>query len=270
MQTTDHSTLFIKPDNLQEVCSGFNPISLEEMDKVKLLDRFDRKFVLPLNLLPGILHLASKFYSILLINEHRIFAYRTQYYDTPDSRMYLDHHNRKLNRYKVRKREYVTTGEVFFEIKFKSNKGRTRKKRISIDRADLKIRKREKKFLKKNTPYLRKDLEPKLLNLFTRVTLVSKSIPERVTIDMNLKYLNNGSDVSLPSLAIIEIKQGRSSGISKLERILRDQNITPYNISKYCIGSILLNKDLKYNRFKNKLLTLNKLKNDSCNTSVLV
>jgi hypothetical protein len=99
---------------------------------------------------------------------------------------------------------------------------------------------------------------------------VNKTSAERVTIDMDLKYQLNGSDVNLPELAIIEIKQGRSSGISDLERVLRDRKITPFKISKYCIGSVMLNKDLKYNRFKNKIITLNKLTNDNHNASVFV
>jgi hypothetical protein len=270
MRANGQINFFEQPDHLKEVCMGISPVSLDEMDRVKLLDRFDKKFVLRVTRLPEILKAAAKYYSILMIDEHRIFDYRTQYYDTPEFRMYLNHHNRKLNRYKVRKREYVTTGEVFFEIKFKSNKGRTRKKRILIDRPDNRLRKEEKKFLKKNSPYTRKDLEPKVMNLFSRITLVNKTSAERVTIDMDLKYQINGSDVNLPALAIIEIKQGRSSGISDLERILRDRKITPFKISKYCIGSVMLNKDLKYNRFKNKIITLNKLTDDSRVASVFV
>jgi len=33
------------------------------------------------------------------------------------------------------------------------------------------------------------------------------------------------------------------------------------SISKYCIGSALLNKNLKANNFKEKILTLNKIEN---------
>ena len=40
------------------------------------------------------------------------------------------HQNKKLNRYKIRQREYLISDISFFEIKFKSNKGRTIKKRI--------------------------------------------------------------------------------------------------------------------------------------------
>ena len=270
MQTTGQIKTIDGPLNILQACEGFSPISLVEVDSVKLQDRFDRKFVFNLQLLPGILHQAHKDYRILMINGKRVFDYKTQYYDTPGFEMYLDHHNRKLNRFKVRKREYLTTRQVFFEIKFKTNKGRTRKKRIEINNAKLPLRKKARNFLKKHTPYDHKNLEPKVLNLFSRITLVNKSSAERVTIDLDLKYQLNGSDVNLPFITIVEIKQGKSSGISKLERILRDNNITPFKISKYCIGSMLTDKSLKYNRFKNKLITLNKLSNDTDYTSVFV
>ena len=258
------------PMQIQQVCKVFSPISLAEMDQVKLLDRFDKKFVMHANRLPGILRHAVEHYRILKINANRIFEYQTQYYDTPNHGMYLDHHNRKLNRLKVRKREYVSTRQVFFELKFKTNKGQTRKKRIEIDNPGSKLCKPERKFLKKNTRYVHKDIEPKILNRFSRITLVSNLSAERVTIDFDLKYQINGSSVDLPFLSIIEIKQGRSSGISKLEWILRDYNIAPFKISKYCIGSILLDKSLKYNRFKNKLFTLNNLSNDNSYASVFI
>jgi hypothetical protein len=268
MQNIGQANTLEKPLAIQQVWMEFSPISLDEMDSVKLLDRFDRKFVMQVSQLPEILLHASKHYHILVIDNIRIFEYRTQYYDTPEYRMYLNHHNQKLNRYKVRKREYLSTGQIFFEIKFKSNKGRTRKKRVEITNPGLKLCKDEKKFLKKNSPYKSKNIEPKLRNLFSRITLVSKQTPERVTIDMDITYQLNGSDLTLPFLTIVEIKMGRSSGISRLERILRDRNITPYKISKYCIGSVLLKKELKSNRFKNKIITLNKLRNDSRNASV--
>ncbi len=270
MQSIGQNNIIEKSLDIHQACLDFSPISLDEMDSVKLLDRFDRKFILPLSQLSGILRSAAIHYQILEIGSRRIFEYRTQYYDTAESRMYLNHHNQKLNRYKVRKREYVSSGQVFFEIKFKSNKGRTRKKRIEIDRPGAKLCKVEKSFLKRNSPYIRKNLEPKVQNHFSRITLVSKLSAERVTIDMDMKYQLNGSDVKLPFLSIIEIKMGRSSGISKLERILRDSNIMPFKISKYCIGSVLLNKDLKSNRFKIKLITLNKLRNDTRTASVSI
>ncbi len=249
---------------------SFKEISLEEMDSVKLLDRFDKKFVFRFEKFEEVLRSAAASYRVLRIEGHREFDYETLYYDTQEHRMYLDHHNRKLNRFKVRRREYKTTGIRFLEIKYKSNKGRTRKKRIETDNANKAFSHREQKFLHKVIPYLPEALEPKMCNIFRRITLVHKANPERVTIDFNLVFKVNGRQLSLPDIVIAEIKQDRSSGISDLERIFREQFILPMKFSKYCIGSALLYHSLKYNRFKTKLITLNKMCNDSSYASVFI
>lgn len=38
---------------------------------------------------------------------------------------YHDHHNGKLNRFKIRQREYMDTKTSFLEVKFKNNQRRT-------------------------------------------------------------------------------------------------------------------------------------------------
>ncbi len=239
----------------------FESITLEEMDSVKLMDRFDTKFVFSVDRLTEILQLATDYYRILEIKDHRIFNYQSLYYDTIGFDMYHKHHNRKLNRFKVRKREYVNTGLVFFEVKYKSNKGRTRKKRIEVSNRNRKFCKEEKKFLKKITPYRAKMLVPTLQNNFDRITLVHKHKAERVTIDIDLNYAKGSKMIDLPFLTIVEIKQGRNSGVSDLEKILKDKHILSLNFSKYCMGMVMAYNDLKYNRFKQKLIKINKLSN---------
>lgn len=264
---TDKVLLSLKPippsNAVKNAIDQFEQISLKEMDSVKLMDRFDTKFVFSRSSLAEILHLASTSYRVLEIDGKRIFDYNSQYFDTEDFGMYHAHHNRKLNRFKVRRREYLNSGQVFFEIKFKSNKGRTRKKRIEVSSQKKKFHRPEKKFLKKTTPYRAKMLIPILQNFFHRISLVHKHCAERVTIDVGIAYRHVNKSIDLPFLSIVEIKQDGSSGISDLERILRDKHILPQKFSKYCMGMILLYPDIKYNRFKQKLITLNNLSNDS-------
>ncbi len=265
--TTLSATTYLP--SVQPVLSKFRSITLEEMDSVKLLDRFDKKFVFRYDELNTILNEAARKYRVLQIGDHREFVYRTLYFDTPEHRMYLDHHNRKLNRYKIRRRDYLTGDQTFFEIKFKTSKGRTRKKRIRVDRCKEKLCKAERKFIRLCTPYDPHQLLPKLQNQFSRVTLVHKDVPERSTIDFNLVFDANGKQAAFPSLVIAEIKQDRSSGFSDLEKIFRAHGILPMKLSKYCIGSVYMYDTLKYNRFKSKIITLNKLCNDSSYASVL-
>jgi len=95
--------------------------------------------------------------------------------------------------------------------------------------------------------------------------LVHKVNNERVTIDQNLNYEYLDKKLELDFLVVAEVKR---EGFAKSDFIdvLKSQKIYPQSMSKYCIGTLLLNSKLKYNRFKEKLLTLNKIaNNDSYN-----
>ncbi len=251
------------PEALHEAVHGFDSLSLEEMDRVKMMDRFDRKFVFNVDQLPWFLQLAASSYKVLQINSERIFPYASTYFDSSGLSMYLNHHNQKRNRYKIRKREYQRSGEVFLEIKHKTNKGLTRKKRITIENRSADFVKDEKKFLKKNSPFKARILSAVLQNSFCRITLAHKHDAERITIDFELSFNHGGASAALPFVAIAEIKREKSSGMSDFEKILRQNKILPMKFSKYCIGMVLLNPAIKHNRFKQKLITIYKLNNHS-------
>ena len=110
----------------------FNPVKLEEMDRVSLLDRMDTKYVINANDLGKFLLLLSDSYLILEIDGRRQFSYDTLYYDTSGADMFLSHVRGKLNRYKVRKRVYVESDLTFLEVKYKMahNRGFQTKQRF--------------------------------------------------------------------------------------------------------------------------------------------
>src|SRR6476620_1200607 len=85
----------------------FEPITLQEMDGVKLMDRTDTKFTFNINELDAILDEARAHYRILDIEGNRISRYKTLYFDTENFKLYNEHHSGKLNRYKIRHRTYV-------------------------------------------------------------------------------------------------------------------------------------------------------------------
>ena len=104
--------------------------------------------------------------------------------------MYSAHLNGKLNRYKIRVREYIDTNAKYLEVKFKSNKQRTIKKRIKVETDEIIFSEDSKKLLNKINLYKSEDLEPKLQTEFSRLTLVHKNKNERLTIDLSIKYSN--------------------------------------------------------------------------------
>jgi hypothetical protein len=200
------------------------------------------------------------YYDVVEIKGQRSSDYETLYFDTPDFSFYRQHHNGKLNRYKVRYRKYVNTNDTFLEVKFKSNKGRTIKERIRETAIHSVLQNDSKEFIARHLPA--HELDAKLWVYYTRITFVSKAKTERVTIDLGLNYKANDKTIGLPCTVIAEVKQDKATGTSHFMRVMHQHRILPMSYSKYCVGALLLNTHLKYNRFKEKLLSLKQLNND--------
>ncbi len=244
--------------NIHNILNNYKPISLEEMDSVKLMDRTDTKFTFHINHLPQVLELAKKYYTVFEINNKRISDYRTLYYDTADLDMYNIHHTGKLNRYKVRHRTYVDSNLGFLEVKYKNNKGKTFKSRIKEPEV-LKIWNGESvQFLLKKTPYIPDTLVPALWVNYSRITLVSVETKERLTLDLNLEFKKGDIDQKLHKLVIAEVKQEKAKG-SPFIGIMKQLHIREGSISKYCMAVAYTEPNIKTNRFKEKLLNIKKI-----------
>lgn len=243
------------------------PIALNEMKGVKLMNRVDTKYLVTSEQLLSILTGISGHYYAQEVEGNRLSPYSTIYYDTPDLRMYTIHHDRHLVRDKVRVRTYVDSQLTFCEVKHKTNKGRTKKKRIEVrPGTDVITDPEASAFLAERQPYPVECLKPNLETSFDRLTLVNFEKTERLTIDCNLKFNNfvSGTSASMDPLVIMELKQdGRAHSL--LKEVLFDLRIKPYKISKYCIGTALTRPDVKQNRFKKKIRRINKLKSLTSN-----
>lgn len=236
----------------------FDPITLEEMDGVKLMDRTDTKFTFNINQLIDVLEEAKAYYKVLNVEGNRISRYKTLYFDTQDFDLYNEHHSGKLNRYKIRHRTYVESNLGFLEVKFKNNKGRTLKTRIKeIEVPELNEGKAFD-FLKKTLPFDPLILLPKIWINYSRVTLVNKTSAERLTLDLNLEFEKNGNKQILSQLVIAEVKQD-SKVASPFINIMRNKHIRQGSISKYCFGIASSYKEVKKNNFKQKLSNVKKI-----------
>jgi len=251
----------IAEKQIEENLETFNSISLSEILNIGLLNRKDTKYVLGLHKLVPMLNLLKSYYSVLAIDGLRLFNYESLYFDTPSNKLYHEHQRGKLNRYKIRYRRYVDTDTCFFEIKFKTNSGRTIKSRIEDLTVNTEIDGKSISFVEENTPYIAKDFEPRLLIFYKRITLASLERHERFTIDLSLDYFNFTNYASLPNVVIAEVKQDRVSLGSPIFRIFKELRIKRMGMSKYCIGMVKSFPKIKHNRFKPKILMLNKIAN---------
>ena len=98
---------------LSKCLSTYSPISLDEMDSVKLMNRVDTKYVCHEAQIPAILEAAKDDYRVQEVIGKRIATYDTVYYDTDGLEMYMRHHDQQLNRRKVRIRTYMDTGAEY-------------------------------------------------------------------------------------------------------------------------------------------------------------
>ena len=244
--------------NLKSELSRFEKITLSEMDNVKLMSRTDTKFAFNISILPKVLEKLSQFYRVMEIDGDRLHHYKSLYFDTEDRKFYTEHHNRRVNRNKIRFREYVGSDLTFLEIKLKNNKGKTIKKRIKVDSISEKITEKQQEYIDKIIGYTIK-VNAKQWIKFSRVTFVHKIQKERLTMDVNLTFNTNEEKGDLKNIVIAEVKQERMSRSSDFMKIVKEMRILPFRLSKYCMSSLQLWPQLKQNRFKEKQRFVNKL-----------
>lgn len=249
-------------NNLSITLSNFIPISLEEMDHVKLLDRIDTKYIIHEDKLQEYLAAVATQYSLLMISGKSLHHYETLYFDTPGFHLYQMHQNGKRNRYKLRCRKYVDSGISFFEVKSKTNTCRTIKSRIQVENIPETLNEPLNQYISEHTPDVYHYYVPTLRVFFDRITLVNKQANERLTLDLNLRYTSNGFEKKIQKIVIVEVKQEKHS-VSPFRELMKIKRQPQNYMSKYCLGITYLNKGLKMNHFKQKISALNKLGYDT-------
>ncbi len=248
---------------IQSILDSFSPVTLEEMDCLRLMNRMDTKFVFSTGLLPVLLDSLTAEYKILEIGRKRSFRYNTRYLDTEEMLFYLQHVTGKLARHKIRFRKYESTGNTFLEIKRRTNKNRTIKWRIenSYDLGNLD--EAASHFINKHIPCNPFVLQPSLENRFTRITLAGFGTRERITFDFNMDFSTlNGEKAELPYLAIAELKSEGFPSWSPFVLSAKNLGIKSTGFSKYCMGNALLRDLPKKNILKQNILLLNKIENE--------
>ena len=82
---------------------------------------------------------------------------------------------------------------------------------------------------------------------------------ERLTLDVDLSFWTEMRSVTLPGVAVAEVKQDRIDRGSGFMQQMHSLGIQPTGFSKYCIGVALLFPQIKHNNFKPKLRLLQHL-----------
>ncbi len=246
---------------LTRTLDHYAPITLDEMKCVALLDRMDTKFVFHIDTLYQVLANLADRYQILQIADHRIHTYRNLYFDTPQLDMFNQHQRQQRDRYKVRCRAYTDTQLTFLEVKLKNNFDRTIKSRLETSSFIEELPGIYDEFLSMKYPGDSQNLKPVLWNDFSRLTLVDRTSIERLTIDVNLGFSDGWARIGLPGLVVAEVKQENFSVHSDFMVQMRTLGVQPRRFSKYCMGIPTFYPQVKANRFKPRVILIERIMN---------
>ena len=241
---------------IERITGGFRPVSLAALEaKAGMLERLDNKYVVTIGVLADALPELQQHFDVLEIADRRAFTYETTYFDDERRSCYLDHHQGRRQRMKVRMRHYVDARLCFVEVKLKDRRGITVKKRLDHDparhgqldaRAIDHVRRawRDLYGYEFDRPLMRTvDMR------YRRITLVSRQGGERMTIDTDLSFAGSDRSCSVDhGTFIIETKSANGNGVA--DRVLRalHQHPTP-GCSKYCAAMAALREVGRVNRF---------------------
>jgi len=250
----------ISPEYFCNCLAKYEHTTLKLLNKQDLLNRYDTKYAVDYSSLPYLLESLAPHYKILENNGLRCFDYFNLYFDTNNYLTYTHHHNGKLNRFKIRYREYSDSQLCFFEIKQRQNDSRTIKKRIIVDSIQQAINGEAANMVSRELGLDPAELHPKLTSKYKRITLINPEIQEKITIDLNLNFKNTINSFAFKNVAMLEIKQQRINHLTFSNQLLREMTYRPVQaLSKYCVGMVMTQSIKKYNHFKPTIIQLEKI-----------
>lgn len=256
---------------LQENINRLEPIGLNEIGDADLMNRLDQKYLILKDWIPELLRRCEEDYQILEVAGDRVTTYSNHFIDTPDLESFNQHVRGRKSRYKARIRSYGSNGLSFLEVKRKTVHGRTVKARISRSKEsawNAPLTDTEIRFLNEHYGYSEGHML-QMRSTFNRLTLVSTALKERITIDTDLTFFQENETEGLGSIAIMEVKQERINRFSPILLALRSFRFsTPplgrkTSLSKYIVGTLLLNRNLESRVYRSAMKRIEHLKQEN-------
>lgn len=232
------------------------PITLDELNaRAALLRRTDRKYILTEEQFLTLLATLQDDVRVLEIDGDRNPRYESLYFDTPDRQSFRAAAHKRRRRFKVRTRSYVETEESYLEVKLRDARRRTLKLRLPYAFADRDGLDDDGRAFVRDVfaghgldPALVDRLVPTLHTRFRRTTLLIPSADCRVTVDTGLTFEETaGATVVADHLLLLETKSDAQN--PRVDRLLWRMGIRPSKVSKFAIGSALLDPTLPDNKW---------------------
>lgn len=233
--------------------SIYKKVDFSSLADEMLLKRMEIKFFFPAAKLEAVHRLMASKFQIISFNGVLKQTYNSLYQDTSTFKHYLDHHNGRKNRFKIRFRHYRDAELTFLEVKRKTNNGFTIKSRLPIPYDTEEITEEATRFLSKTYSGNLADLQDSIRTRYQRISLVTADHNARITLDQNLSFEYKNKASSLKGLAVLELKYNQEFSYHYLRKGLKELGIYPEQVSKYCLGVCYLIPGIKKNNFKTKL-----------------
>lgn len=228
------------------------PIELAELQShAELLERVDRKYLVPVRFVPRLVEDLAETHRVLTIAGRTSTGYETRYFDTPDLRCVRDHIQGRRRRYKVRSRLYLEDSLCRVEVKLKGSRDETVKSQLDVAADDHGVLTPDVRtfiatMLRQGGIDVPAGLAPSLALDCRRSTLADTHHGVRVTIDTELTCRHRGGRFWLnPDYVVIETKGSAKAGRADL--LLRAARYRPQAFSKYTAAGCLLTPDIPHN-----------------------
>lgn len=234
---------------VEELAHSLDPVELSTvLASAELQTRHDTKFIVFPSVLERLLADVGHEFQALDIQGHRVFAYSSTYFDTPDLVTYRDHLMGRRRRYKVRTRSYLDSTLCNLEVKFAGLRGTTDKHRVphpahAADHLSPDALHSIGVIMTENGLSRPENLAASVTTTYRRTTLVSRTRPVRLTCDVDLAItMDRQRKRGLLDRTLVEVKTEtpRDPLICALIRL----GARPVDISKYCAAVALLRPDL--------------------------
>lgn len=227
------------------------------IDRRRLLTRVDTKFLLRSRDLHTLMErLAARDYAVMRHESEASLQYRNLYFDTPGRALLRDHHRGRRPRHKVRIRHHMSRQLSFFEVKRKRPNDTTVKMRTSMPFQSMHLDAAARATLRNHRNVYADDLEAVMSIDFARTMLVGIETPERISIDVQLRFSESSRQETMPSAVVIEVKQARFHARSPAMLALRSSGAIPLRFSKYLTGAYLLWPSIRLSRYTSRMRRL--------------
>ena len=82
---------------------------------------------------------------------------------------------------------------------------------------------------------------------------------ERLTLDLGIQFERDGQAAVLPGIVIAELKQSGVDQASAFARLMRERQVRPTSLSKYCLGVAMLVPGVSHTAFAAQLQAIETL-----------